>query len=285
MSRVGDRISIQYLPAGVIKKIKSGELKVIGREPGVPTLRFGENSTAGTQISTIYTNNSFYTTKGTAEFEAIFYDRPKSFNYPKPVDLVQFIIESVTPENGIVLDSFAGSGTTAHAVLRSNREKGSNRSFILIELSEYADSLTAERVRRVSKGYYLDEEPVIGTGGSFSYYELGSPLLIDGNLNPEVPLERVREYIWFTETAEDYFPDAGQVHPDFLGRSVSNTSYYFAFNAEAPTVLDLEYLASIPEECAAESYVIYADTCLLSEQELQAYNVTFKKIPRDITRL
>lgn len=284
-SRVGDRISIQYLPAGVIKKINSGDLKVIGREPGAPTLKFGENSTAGTQISTIYTNKSFYTVKGTGEFEAIFNDRPKSFNYPKPVDLVQFVVESVTPENGIVLDSFAGSGTTAHAVLRSNREKGSNRSFILIELSEYADSLTAERVRRVSKGYYLGEEPVIGTGGSFSFYELGVPLLVDGNLNPEVPLEQVREYIWFTDTGEAYQPGSGQAHPDYLGRSSSGTSYFFAFDAKTATALDQAYLASIPTECAAESYVIYADTCLLTEQQLLKHNITFKKIPRDIIRL
>lgn len=129
------------------------------------------------------------------------------------------------------------------------------------------------------------ESDVSGTGGSFSFYELGAPLLVKGNLNPDVPLGRVREYIWFTETAEDYRSDAVQAHPDFLGRSSSNTSYFFAFDPEAPTVLNRAFLSSIPIECAAEAYVIYADTCLLTEQELVKHNITFKKIPRDITRL
>ncbi|MBT1018674.1 hypothetical protein KJY77_05965 [Canibacter sp. lx-72] len=104
-------------------------------------------------------------------------------------------------------------------------------------------------------------------------------------MNPEVPLERVREYIWFTETGEAYQPGEADMHPDFLGRSASYTACFFAFNASAPTVLDRDYLKSIPAACAAESYLIYADICLLTDRELAAHNIAFRKIPRDITRL
>src|SRR5204863_3733273 len=75
------------------------------------------------------------------------------FDTPKPVELIERILELVNQPNAVVLDSFAGSGTTAHAVLRMNKKDGGNRKFVLIEGEDYADSLTAERVRRVIAGY------------------------------------------------------------------------------------------------------------------------------------
>lgn len=75
------------------------------------------------------------------------------FVTPKPVDLVERVLEIATQENALVLDSFAGSGTTAHAVLNANQKDNGDRNFILIESESYADSLTAERVRKVINGY------------------------------------------------------------------------------------------------------------------------------------
>lgn len=75
------------------------------------------------------------------------------FVTPKPVTLLSRVLELATSENAIVLDSFAGSGTTAHAVLKANAKDDGNRRFILVEMEDYADRLTAERVRRVIKGY------------------------------------------------------------------------------------------------------------------------------------
>lgn len=76
-----------------------------------------------------------------------------AFEFPKPVALVQKLVDLVTLDDAIVLDSFAGSGTTAHAVLAANQVDDGKRRFILIECEKYADALTAERVRRVIKGY------------------------------------------------------------------------------------------------------------------------------------
>jgi len=75
------------------------------------------------------------------------------FITPKPVNLIERVIELATNENSIILDSFAGSGTTAHAVLTANAKDDGNRKFILVECEDYADTLTAERIRRVINGY------------------------------------------------------------------------------------------------------------------------------------
>jgi adenine-specific DNA-methyltransferase len=76
-----------------------------------------------------------------------------AFDYPKPTRLVGRILELAAGPNALILDSFAGSGTTAHAVLKANAKDGGNRRFILVEGEDYADTLTAERVRRAIKGY------------------------------------------------------------------------------------------------------------------------------------
>ena len=86
-----------------------------------------------------------------------------------------------------MLDSVAGSGTTAHAVLALNREDGGNRRFILVECEDYADSITAERVRRVIDGVPGARDPALreGLGGSFTYCGLGDPIELDGMLSGE----------------------------------------------------------------------------------------------------
>ena len=77
----------------------------------------------------------------------------ESFDYPKPVRLINRILDLALPRDGIILDSFAGSATTAHAVLEANKQDIGSRRFILVEMEDYADKLTAERVRRVINGY------------------------------------------------------------------------------------------------------------------------------------
>ncbi len=76
-----------------------------------------------------------------------------SFDYPKPTRLITRLLELTAKPDALILDSFGGSGTTAHAVLAQNQKDGGNRRFILVECENYADTLTAERVRRVIRGY------------------------------------------------------------------------------------------------------------------------------------
>ena len=209
----------------------------------------------------------------------------KVFDNPKPVSLLEYLLAFNTTANDIVLDSFAGSGTTAHAVLSLNKKDGGNRKFILVEMMDYADSITAERVKHVINGYGEGEKTVEGTGGSFTYYELGESLFDeDGNLNANVPAEKIREYVWYMETKLP-LPHETETAIDnaaFLG-VCNHIAYYFHYDANCGTTLDHEFLSSVRTE--AESYVIYADACALSDAFLTKNHITFKKIPRDIERL
>lgn len=203
------------------------------------------------------------------------------FDTEKNVLLIQRIIDWIVRPGEIVLDSFAGSGTTAHAVLNMNKADGGNRKFICIEMMDYADTITAERVKRVINGYGEGKKAVDGTGGSFSYYELGEPLLVDDKLNNAVSTEKIREYIYYMETKQA-LPEASADEPMLLG-VYHGAAYYFNYEKDASTMLNAAFLKSIKTQ--AEAYVIYADTCVLSENKLQQFHITFKKIPRDIARL
>ena len=203
------------------------------------------------------------------------------FDTPKPPRLIERILQIVGDNNALILDSFAGSGTTAHAVLNMNKADGGHRKFILVELKEYADEITAERVKRVIKGYGEGKNAVDGTGGNFSFYDLGEPLLVGDCLNEAVAPEKIREYIWFMETKQPYAPPSGG-NPYYLGKH-NSTGYYFYYEPQRVTVLDYAFLSTITEK--ADGTVIYADRCSISEDKLAKMGITFKKIPRDISRL
>lgn len=222
--------------------------------------------------------DSFFTRDGTNEQIQLF--GKLCFDFPKSSGIVQELIEQATDSNDIILDSFAGSGTTAHAVLNMNQKDGGNRKFILIEMCDYAESITAERVKRVIQGYGSGKKAVKGTGGNFSYYELGEKLLDGEYLNEAVPVSEIRQYVYFTETKERVKENSEE--PYQLGVYL-DTAYYFYYERDAITTLDRSFLHEIKTKASA--YVIYADRCLLSDAELEKYHITFKKIPRDITRL
>ena len=204
------------------------------------------------------------------------------FDTPKPHRLIERVLQIATKPDSIVLDSFAGSGTTAHAVLNMNKADGGNRKFILVEMMDYADSITAERVKRVIDGYGIGKQAVEGTVGDFTFYDLGQALLLpDGNLNEEVDTAKIREYIWYMETKTP-LTEATNENPYYLGTS-NNTGYYFFYEKDRITTLGYEFLATIKEK--SEGYLIYADLCTIPDEELKRHNITFKKIPRDIAKL
>lgn len=203
------------------------------------------------------------------------------FDTPKPSRLIEYVLRIVGDKNGIILDSFAGSGTTAHAVLNMNKQDGGHRRFILVETEDYAENITAERVRRVITGYGEGKKAVEGTGGGFSFYELGVPLMIDGNLNPDVPEARIREYVYYTETKLP-MPPASEAEPHLLGVH-NRAAYYFYYLPDAVTTLNEAFLRTIHTD--ADSYMIYTDINALDEATMKRHHITFKKIPRDITLL
>ena len=203
---------------------------------------------------------------------ASYFDNVSPFSFPKPTKLIQYLVEMATDKNSIVLDSFAGSGTTAHAVLKLNRDDGGDRKFILVEMENYAENITAERVKRVINGYGKVE----GTGGSFDFYEVGEPLFIDDELNENLDVEQIREYVWTIDTRTKYVKPTGDCE-EFLGVD-DGTAYYFHEG-----VLDRNFLGKI--RTRADSYIIYGESCALDENFMQRYKIEFRKIPRDIVKI
>ena len=182
-----------------------------------------------------------------------------AFEFAKPSRLIGKLIQTLTDKNSIVLDAFAGSGTTAHAVINLNNQDGGSRRFILIENQDYAENITAERVRRV--------------GGEFSFYELGEKLFDeDGFINEAVPREKLFDYVYFSETGKNYVPCAEE---NLLGVN-DDTAYYFFETLSWTTLAHIQ--------TRAPNYVIYAAACNLSEDELSKYKITFKQIPFEIRR-
>jgi adenine-specific DNA-methyltransferase len=217
-----------------------------------------------------------FNSDGTSQLKAIF--GTKIFDTPKPVSLIEWLISLHSDEEGIILDSFAGSGTTAHAVLNLNKQDEGNRKFILIEMEGYAENITSERVKRVINGVEESE----GTGGSFDFYELGQPLFNeDGNLNEMVGIKKIRQYVFYTETKSAFSETQHDDNKHFLGKH-NDTAYYFNYEKEEVTTLDYAFLATMKTK--AEQYVIYADNCLLTKDFMTKRHIIFKKIPREITR-
>jgi adenine-specific DNA-methyltransferase len=270
------------------------------------------------------------------EIKELFPNSKLPFETPKPTTLMEKILSLKNNPNAIVLDSFAGTASTGHAVLKLNKKDGGNRKFILVELEDYAEDITASRIKKASQGYEFNgkkktilksysinvtnlkkadkilkefeelksddkyskvqiesdngnfvisgEEKISGkvegTGGNFDFYELGLPLFDEKqNLNELVDLEKIREYIWFSETRTAFVNPKGENY--LLGKK-DDSVYYFIYEKDSLTTLDYDALELIKTK--GEQYVIYADNCLLPKDFMAKKNIIFKKIPRDITR-
>ena len=264
------------------------------------------------------------------------------FATPKPVRLINQILRVLCNDNDIILDAFAGSGTTAHSDLEMNKRDGGNRKFILIEMMYYAENITAERVKRVISGYdatFTEEETIYekqltiknirsadefikeaeevieenkdkytkvgkvtlkddcirviakneyrghvdGIGGNFSYYELGQELFNeDGLINSGITEDQLREYVYFSETQGAVLAENEQKDNTYYLGSDGNCAYYLYFEKDRITTLNHEFLATIKKK--AESYIVYADKCVIDSESLIKNGITFKKIPRDVIR-
>ncbi len=132
------------------------------------------------------------------------------FDTPKPTRLIQRILQIATDKDSLILDSFAGSGTTGHAVLKQNVEDGGSRRFILVEMDEgIAQNVTRERVKRVAEGYTNGKgQAVEGLGGAFQFCRLSAEPLFDANgqIRSDVSFAQLADFVWFAETGTGYSP-------------------------------------------------------------------------------
>ena len=188
----------------------------------------------------------------------------------------------------MVLDSFAGSGTTGHAILQLNQEDKGNRHFILVEIEpKVAVDITAERVRRVSEGYTNAKgEKVEGLGGGFRYCELGEPLFDEtGKIQASVTFGELARHVYFTETGEP-LPRERVPNSPYLGEC-RGVGIYLLYNgiikdksANGGNVLTRAVLAQLPPFDGQK--VIYCAGCLLGKDRLQTERILVRQTPYEI---
>ena len=210
------------------------------------------------------------------------------FDFSKPYKLVERIINLCCDKNSIILDSFAWSWTTGHAVLDLNKDWW-NRKFILIELWEYADNITAERIKKIINWYSYNTKKnnkitnvdIEWLWWWFDFYELWEPLFFNNEyLNERIPTEVIKEYIRYSETKSDIQPN--NTNNEYYLWSKYDTDYYFYYKKEETTTLDKNFLSGIEKN--NNHVIIYADKCYLSKEFMLKNWIVFKKIPRDISR-
>ena len=225
---------------------------------------------------------------GTNEIKEIFPESKRPFDFPKPTELIEELVSFVTASDDIILDSFAGSGTTGHAVLKLNRADKQRRQFILVEMKDsIAREITAERIRRVSQGYAnANNEKVEGLGGGFRYCTLAEPLFdAQGNIDERVTFADLAAHVFFTETGQPIPKKASGKSP-LLG-VFSGTAVYLLYNGvlddkhpDSGNVLTGDVLSKLPAHDGMK--VIYGTACRLSPQRLKRENIIFRQTPYEI---
>lgn len=222
------------------------------------------------------------------EIRTIFAETNNIFGTPKPTKLLSRILQIATDKDSIVLDSFAGSGTTAHAVAALNAEDGGNRRFVLVECEDYVDTVTAERVRRVMKGVpkAKDEKLKRGYGSSFSYFKLGEALekqaILDGGHLPS--FETLAGYVFFTATGEQFDAKAIRKRSGFIGES-RNYDVFLLYQDDVEALKDLALTLDVAKALPSMSgkpKLVFAPTKYLEEDTLRRMQIFFHQLPFEI---
>ena len=235
------------------------------------------------------------TDEGTKQLQAIFQSTALEFNNPKPTKLIENLIEiaegASSNADAIILDSFAGSGTTAQAVLSLNQEDNGNRKFILVECEDYADAITAERVRRVINGVpnAKDESLREGLGGSFTYCTLGKPIEIEGMLTGEAlpPYESLAAHLLYTTTGVSVGASELEPTDDGLFHGDDKQDYYMLYKPDLEYLLSNESMLNL--ERAERIYsascqngkraIVYGPGKYMPQKMLTEMGITFCQLP------
>jgi adenine-specific DNA-methyltransferase len=211
---------------------------------------------------------------GTKEINQIFGE--KVFAFPKPTEFVKTLIRQATDEGDLVLDSFAGSGTTGVA---SDRIEGGRR-FVLVELDpQIARNVTAERLRRSD------------LKSGFRYCTLGKPLFDEwGTISEGVSYADLAAFVFFSDTGSP-IPAKAAGKTSLLGTFQNRTVHLLwsaesagVANAVAGNVLTAEALAALPKPSPDfdGAAVVYGEGCTVTAERLAAAGVTFKQIPYQV---
>ncbi len=284
--------------------LKKGDVRITKKTGGGWSVQFKQRLPKGRKIRSLLNENEFKSSQDDLELLGL----KDCFPYPKPVSLLELLV-GISPSDAIVLDSFAGSGTTAHAVLNLNTKNGDNRSFILVQLQEELSpenpgrkrgfkeiiDITTERVRRVIAGVSKAEEGELkkGLGGSFTYCELGDALnldrFFDGKGAPTY--EQVARYVVYTATGQSVPDVPKEPHKDWFVAEAGGYRVHLiykpdlAFMRGNDAALALPLTKEIVKGAKGKLALVYAAAKFMSQAELTKGGVTFCQLPYSVHRV
>jgi adenine-specific DNA-methyltransferase len=273
----------------IAQKIKEGRILFPKKPSGRPREKVFLSELQGDFTGFASVIDNIYTAEGSHEIRDIL--GSQVFTFPKPTTLILELIRQVTKDQDIILDSFAGSGTTGHAVLDLNKQDGSARKFILAEMDEkICQNVTMNRLRKVIEGYAIDKNgkkmSIDGLGGGFRFCNLDEPLFDEfGNIRTTVTFGDLASHVYFSETGSP-LPKAASAKSTLLGVA-GERAVYLLYNGilgdkkpEGGNVLTGEVLRSLTPHSGPK--VIYGEACRLGETRLRAEQITFKQTPYEI---
>jgi site-specific DNA-methyltransferase (adenine-specific)/adenine-specific DNA-methyltransferase len=271
------------------EKLSTGEIRFTKDEKSIRRRTYLSDMEA-LPPSTIWTDleETGHNRQAKTELKTLFPEMAVSdlFSTPKPIKFLQRILELATDKDSLILDSFAGSGTTGHAVLKQNLEDGGTRRFIHVEIDAgIAQNVTAERIRRVACGYInAKSEAIPGLGGGFQYCKLSTEPLFtaQGQIRDDVTFAQLAEFVWFKETGSGY---TGQASSPLLGVS-RGRAIYLLYNGilkdttlGGGNVLTTQVYDILPAHAGPK--VIYATACRIAVR-LKREGHVFKQTPYEL---
>jgi site-specific DNA-methyltransferase (adenine-specific)/adenine-specific DNA-methyltransferase len=283
----------RHVKEGLIYWGKNGN----GKVPAYKRYKHALRNADGVVPQTLWAHDfASHTDIARKDLREVLFDVPSASDFPtpKPTLLIQRVLQIASEKDSLVLDSFAGSGTTAHAVLKQNFEDGGSRRFILVEMDEgIAKNVTAERVRRVAQGYTNAKgNAVEGLGGGFQFCTVGKDLFNPrGHIDKDVRFAELANFVWFMETgmglptgrASKRKADTGSpllgVHE---GRAI-----YLLYNGilkdrsiDGGNTLTTPLLEQLPRHDGAR--IVYAARCAIGDERLRKLGIRFKHLPYDL---
>jgi adenine-specific DNA-methyltransferase len=225
---------------------------------------------------------------GANDLKDIFPEAIKVFDYPKPVDLIKQLLAYVTTDNDLILDSFAGSGTTGQAVMELNKEDGGNRRFILIQMPENSEKepdknicrdITRQRLHRA-----IDK---FGYRAGFQYWQVGQALDAETLLSGQLPsFETFARYVYYLCTGEN-LSDTQTPNPEtYLVGTTKTRAIYLVYQPDflalTKLALNLSLAQQMQQAHPKRKIVVYAPACFLDDEHLEAWQIEFVGIPYNL---
>ncbi len=270
-----------YIESEYLKARDDGRMWFGPNGDNVPRRKTFLSESPGITAWTWWANNEVgHSQEAKKEIKELLDDQGNIFDTPKPTRLLQRIIQIATDKDSLVMDSFAGSGTTGHAVLAQNKADGGSRRFILVEMDkEICSNVTAQRLARASQGY-KDIEPL---GGGFQYCRIGETLFdSNGQIAETVSFIDLARFVFLKETGLP-LPDAISGKSPLIGVH-EGVAVYLLYNgvlndrtAQGGNTLTRAALDALPPHSGPKT--IYGTSCRVGQSRLEQEQITFHQIP------